>query len=321
MTAEEIIGDDESKWNSALVHRILRACVDAGLVEQVKNNIDDKHFVLTESGMMLTSNHPSHIRDLIRWTCGPIHTNASTHLPDIVRGEGSGSGIARISDGLDLYALLYQPQNQHMLKAFGGAMTAMARYNNPKLVLGVDYSRFSSLVDVGGGRGAFLAEILHQYPTIPHGINFDLPHVVDRYKNGEEFNSLNISKERYTFVGGDMFDFSTIPKADAYLLKFMLHNYNDEKAIDILSSINKANEEHTERLVTIFIVELIILPDGAVSNWLSHGADVAMAYMFEKGCERTVQEYRQLLEQAGFEFKQLYPLQTPMSIIEAVRIK
>jgi hypothetical protein len=321
LTAQEIIDDNHPEWNSALLHRILRACVDAGIVEQINNGIDDKHFVLTQSGMMLTSNHPSHIRDLIRWCCGPVHNGASGQLPALVRGEGTGSGIARISGGLDLYTFLCQPNNQDTLKIFTGAMMAMSHYNNPKLVTSVDYGRFSTLVDLGGNRGVFLAQILQHYPAIQHGIVFDLPHVVDKFKNGEEFESLNISKNRYAFVAGDMLDSSTIPQADAYVLKYMLHNYSDENVVAILSSIRKANQDQSGLPLTIFIAEHVIFPDGAVSNWQSHGADIAMAYMFENGCERTVQEYQQLLEQAGFEFKQLYPLQTPKSIIEAVLVK
>jgi hypothetical protein len=72
--------------------------------------------------------------------------------------------------------------------------------------------------------------------------------------------------------------------------------------------------------VCLFIAEHIILPDGATSNWQSHALDIAMAYCFENACERTQQEYEELLGKAGFTLKKLYPIQAPNSIIEAVLI-
>ena len=252
---------------------------------------------------------------------GPLHGNASVQLPALVRGESTGSGLSRISNGLKLYELLAKHENQDLFRIFAGNLAASAYCSNRKLVEDVDYGRFSSVIDHGGHRGGFLAQILDHYPAIKHGIVFDLPHVIDEFNNGEEFKSRNISQDRYTFVPGDMFDSSTIPQAEAYVLKYILHNYNDENAVSILSSIRKANQNRSDVQPTIFIIEHVIFPEGAVSNWQAYGIDMAAAYMHENASERTVHEYQQLLDKAGFKFKKLYPLQTPQSIIEAVMIK
>ncbi|CAF4852082.1 unnamed protein product [Rotaria sp. Silwood1] len=301
-TVEEIIGDDRPKWNSQLLYRILRTCVYGGLVESIN---DDKHFILTQSGKMMTSDHPSHVRDHIRWSFGPIFTGACLQLSDIVRGEGIGTGIARISNGLDFYTLMAQPDQKELLSMFSGSMTTFSTQTGSQLVTGVNFSLFNTIVDVGGSRGTLLAQILENYPTIQQGIVFDLPHIVNQFENGEEFELRKIHKDRWSFVAGDMNDSSTIPLADAYVLKHILHDFNDSKCVEILSSIRKANKSRKGLTTTVFIIEHIILPDGALSNWQSHAFDIGMAVLFDNAHERTQDEYEELLKKSGFEMKNI----------------
>jgi hypothetical protein len=318
MTVQEIMGDERLNWNTDLLYRVLRSCVDAGLVERVN---DDKHFVLTESGRMLTSDHPSHARDLLRYILGPLINSAANQLPNIVRNEGAGSGIARVTGGLDLYKFFSQPDQQHLSAIFSGAMTALSTSTDTKLVAGLDLDGFATLIDIGGGSGTYLAQILEYYPSIEHGIVFDLPHVINQVENGEEFKSRMIPEHKYKFVAGDMFNSSTIPQADAYMLKHILHNYTDEKVVAILSSIQKANQNRIgQQSVNIFIAEYIILPDGALSNWQSQAIDIGMAYILEGGRERTEQDFEKLFKKAGFQMEKLYPIQAPDSIIKAVLV-
>ncbi|UJR17154.1 hypothetical protein I4U23_004050 [Adineta vaga] len=153
-------------------------------------------------------------------------------------------------------------------------MTCLSTYTGTELVTGVDFGRFETLVDLSGNRGTFLAQILQHYENIRHGFVFDLPQCM-------------------------------IPQADAYILKYLLHVFDDEICVATLSSIRKANENHSDSSLTIFIVEHIILND----------------YAYSAARERTEQEYQVILEKAGFQLKKLYPLQAPDSIIEATFIK
>jgi hypothetical protein len=314
-TTEEIIGDDRQQWNSQLLYRILRACVYSGIVKLIN---DDKHFILTDSGMMMTCDHPTQARDFIRFFFGPMNTSASQQLPSLVRGEGTGTGVERISGGFDFYTFLGQPDQKELLSIFSNAMTTFSVQAGAKLVDCIDFGRFMTMVDHGGSKGTLLAKILQNYPTIQHGVVFDLPHVINQVKNGEEFQSRKIHAARWSFASGDMYNSSTIPPADAYLLKYILHNHDDEKCLKILSSIRLANENRKRSPTTIFIVEHIILPDGAISNWQAHGHDMEMALIFDNARERTQDEYEELLKKSGFEFKKLYPFEAPDSVIEAV---
>ena len=174
---------------------------------------------------------------------------------------------------------------------------------------------------VGGNQETFLTQILQNYSTIQHGIVFGLVGIINQCKDGEEFTSRGISKNRWSFVSGDMFDSSTIPLADAYVLKNVVHNFNDEKTIEILSSSCQANRNRKNSSITVFIIELVVLPEGALSNWQTHGLDVIMAAIFGDARERTDDEFKDLLEKSGFEFKKLYPLQAPFSVIEGILIQ
>ena len=320
LTAQEIIGNKRPEWNCDLLYRVLCACIDVGIVERVKTVIDDKHFVLTPSGMMLTSNHPSHARDLIRFYLGPTSNCAGYQLLNLVRGQCTGDGFAGIASGLDIITFLSQADNQDLRGLFNGAMTCFSTYTGDQLVTGVDFSRFKTIVDVGGNRGTFLAQILQCHQAIQHGFLLDIPSCIAVTRSGEEFESRKITKDRYSFVAGDMWDPSTIPEADAYVLKHILHGYKDEKAVAVLLSIRKANENRTGSPPTLFIVEHIIFSEGAISNWQAHAMDIAMT-CHDDARERTEQEYQVLLEKAGFQLRKLYPIQAPNSIIEAVLVQ
>jgi hypothetical protein len=314
LTLDEIIGtDNNSTWNKDILYRILRASVFTGIVKQVN---DDKHFALTESGVMLTSNHPSHTSDFLKFHMGPETTSALSKIANVTRREGV-SGID-VASGADFYEMVALPIHNQYSHVFNGALTAMTNYAGDRLALAVDFNRFDTIVDLGGNTGAYLAQILSYNPSVKQGIVFDLARVTEKVNNGDVFQSLNISKDRYTFVAGDMFQSSTIPQADAYLIKQLLHDFGDEEVIAILSSIRQANENSSRKTITIFIVEYIILDDGPISNWQSIAMDMLMISMIEKGKERSQQQHQQLFQQADFHFKQLYPVEAPTSIIEAV---
>ncbi|CAF4884434.1 unnamed protein product [Rotaria sp. Silwood2] len=131
-----------------------------------------------------------------------------------------------------------------------------------------------------------------------------------------EFQQKKIESNRYQFVSGDMFKPETIPQADSYVLKFIIHDWNDEDSIKILKSIRAANKSREQKLITIFIVEMILLPNNK-NNWVARVMDIEML-SFLNAKERTKAEYIQLLKESGYEFKELYRTDGPYSIIEAI---
>lgn len=169
-----------------------------------------------------------------------------------------------------------------------------------------DFGRFACVVDVGGGRGALLAEILAKHPAV-RAVLFDQPHVV---AGAEKLLRACGVANRCQVVGGDFFD--TVPDGgDAYVLKFILHDWEDEQAAAILRTCRRAIAS-TGRLL---VIESEISPpnEGAVDKFL----DLTML-VHTGGRERTREEWVALFAVAGFRLVGTTPTEAQVSILEGV---
>ncbi|KMT02325.1 hypothetical protein BVRB_9g205500 [Beta vulgaris subsp. vulgaris] len=161
-----------------------------------------------------------------------------------------------------------------------------------------------TLVDVGGGIGRMIAKIVKAYPHIK-GINFDLPHVVG---TAPQYPGV-------THVGGDMF--KEIPTADAIIFKSVLHDWADEECLAILKNCKKALSQEKGKVI---IVDVILHADGkGLFDDAVIGCDLWLMADCVGGKERTEDEWKKLLIEAGFTHLKITPLPTIMSlsIIEA----
>jgi hypothetical protein len=176
-------------------------------------------------------------------------------------------------------------------------MTDIMRRANTHLLAAYDFGRSATVVDVGGGRGAFLRAVLDRNPGM-HGVLFDQAHVVDGVDMGD----------RGEVVGGSFFD--GVPEgADAYLLKAVLHDWEDDEALRILARCRAAIPDHGALLV----VERDLgapneNPDAKLSalNML-----VALG-----GRERTRDEFAQLFAAGGFELVGATPSAIGLTVFE-----
>ncbi|KAK0590742.1 hypothetical protein LWI29_031104 [Acer saccharum] len=164
------------------------------------------------------------------------------------------------------------------------------------------FANIGSLVDVAGGIGGAISEIVKAYPHIK-GINFDQPHVV---ATAPTYNGV-------THVGGNMFD--TIPKADAVFMKWILHDWGEEDGIKILKNCRKAIPEKTGKLL---LVDFIIQEDGnKIFGDIDVRFDLVMLAHNKGGRERTEQEWKKLLEAGGFPRYKIIKIPSVLSVIEA----
>ncbi|GAC1513121.1 MAG: methyltransferase [Chloroflexota bacterium] len=171
-----------------------------------------------------------------------------------------------------------------------------------------DFSGIRSIVDVGGGRGALALEILRAHPHI-RGIVFDQPAVVAGARDAIEAEGL---ADRCEAVGGDFF--VAVPDGcDAYLLKYVLHDWDDERSLAILRACRRAMQQNGRLLV----VELRV-PRGNVPSFAT-SSDVNMLINLG-GQERTEDEYSRLFAAAGFDLTRTVPLQGELHIIEGVPV-
>jgi hypothetical protein len=172
-----------------------------------------------------------------------------------------------------------------------------------------DFSQFSTMVDVGGGQGRLLSAILAAHPTV-NGVLFDQPHVVAGA--GRIAEQAGVA-DRCEIIGGDFFQY--LPSgAIAYVLERIIHDWDDEHAVIILTNCRRAMGQRG----TLLLVERL-LPDGdacARCKPTGTGARIAAGRQ-----ERSVAEYRALLWTAGFTLGRVIPTSTSYSIVEGVPFK
>ncbi|CAF3816992.1 unnamed protein product, partial [Adineta steineri] len=222
-TAEELA--KKQGWNSEYLYRLLRTVTDADIVREIKSDqtIEPEkknRFELTEHGRLLTSDHPSKTRYLLCWELSPLVKTASNYLPNLIRdGPTKGTGVQYVIGNQSTFDFFQKKENKKIASDFNEAMTCISKNYSQPLINTIDFGRFNKIVDIGGGLGLLLSQILKKYTTIQQGICFDLPSVIQQAKLVNEFDKQNISKDRYQFISGDMFDATTIPQADVYIMK------------------------------------------------------------------------------------------------------
>ncbi len=192
-------------------------------------------------------------------------------------------------------------------QVFDAAMTALNDRKTTAFLDAYDLADVSVLADVGGGNGSALVRILARYPAM-NAILFDLPSVVDRARADLERSGLT---DRCRIVGGSFLE-QVPPGADIYLLRHIIHNWDDERAAVILANIHQAMAGDSK----LVVVERIIAP----GNEPSYGkfADLNMLIL-HGGMERTGEEFERLFETARFRLKQIVPTVAEVSAIEGAK--
>jgi hypothetical protein len=188
-------------------------------------------------------------------------------------------------------------------KLFDHAMTGVHGRETDCMLEAYDFTGIRTLADIGGGNGSVIAAILQRYPAM-HGLLFDLPAVVERARANTKAAGL---EGRCHVVAGDFFEIVP-PGADAYLMRHIIHDWEDDKSITILRNCRRAMGQGK-----LLLVEGIVPPGNEPS--VSKFFDLAMMVL-PGGMERTEEEYRQLLDSAGFRLARIVPTRTWVSVIE-----
>ena len=266
------------------LRRLLRALAGLGLAAQCDPDRPDR-YALTPVGQQLRSDAPDSVRETVRLLAGPESWRAWGDLVASVRtGEPSWDRVT----GMSFFEFL----DHHADKAatFNAGMAAYTRSAAPGLVATHDFSRFDVLVDVGGGNGTLLAEVLRAEPHVT-GVLFDTPTALIEAPG--VLADAGVA-DRCRTVAGDFF--TSVPEGgDAYLLKSVLHDWDDERALAILKSCRTAMRPDARLLVLERLLPEVVTPE-ALTCLLG---DVEMMIL-PGGIERTERDYRDLLEAAGF---------------------
>jgi O-methyltransferase domain/Dimerisation domain len=270
------------------LHRVLRALAAIGVLHEE----DDGRFALTAIGECLRSDAPEPVGGWAAFVGRPYHFQAWAAL---LHGVRTGESPFRSVHGTDVWD--YRASHPEEGAIFDAAMTDIMRRANVHLLAAYDFGRFATVVDVGGGRGAFLRAVLDANPAM-RGILFDQPHVVAGAVVGE----------RCEVVGGSFFE--AVPDgADAYLLKAILHDWEDDDALAILARCRAAIPGHGALLV--------VERDLGAAN---EDADAKLAdlnmLIGPGGRERTRDEFTALFAAGGFELVDATPSAIGLTVFE-----
>jgi hypothetical protein len=283
------------------LYRVLRLLTATGLLTEGRAH----SFMLTPLGVYLQAGVPGSMRDTVLFYCDtPFWQVWGDLLHSVETGETGYQDIF----GLSLFDYTVQHPTHGAL--FNNMMTEWTASVAPTVAAAYDFSAIQTLVDVGGGHGQMLASILQAHPTL-HGVLFDLPHVVKEAPSLLEAAGV---AGRCELVGGDAF--TAVPADhETYLLSRVIHDWDDERAIALLTCCHQAMQPRGK----VLLVERVILT-GTTPQVLVLESDVQMLVVAPGGKERTDAEYRALLSAAGFEVTRLIPVLPPFYVIEAVRV-
>jgi 16S rRNA G1207 methylase RsmC len=188
-------------------------------------------------------------------------------------------------------------------------MTNLSVLESAAIASSYDFSSIQTLVDVGGGEGLLIASILKSNPTLK-GVLLERPYVIERAKRFLEAEGV---LERCHLAAGNFFE--SVPEGgDAYILKHIIHDWDDERAMAILKQCHKVMPDNGKLLVA----EKVIPPGN--QPFLGKFFDLHMLAVNSGGRERTEAEYRALFEKAGFKLTRIVPKQDEISILEGIRV-
>lgn len=284
--------------HSQAMCRLLRALADMGIVQANQ----DGTVSLTSAGQLLCENTPGSLRNVAILYGEEWLWKAYAQLFYSVE---QGKQAFEFAHGQTLYA--YLQQNPPAADVFNRAMSDFSHTESEAIMKAYNFSGAHTLVDIGGGQGALVSFILKVNPHLSAMV-FDLPEVVNAIERTSATAEEGLP---VSYVPGDFF--REIPAGgDVYLLKSVLHNWDDESCISILQNCLKAMTIHTRLL----IIERLIPAGNEKSE--ANLFDINMQVM-TGGQERTAEEYRKLLEATGFKLLQVLFTPSPVSILECAR--
>ena len=234
--------------NAPSLYRVLRALASLGVFAETELN----HFTLTPLATCLQSNTPNSVRARLIML-GEEQYRAWGELMHSV--QTGGSSFERIY-GMNLFE--YLAQNPEPAKIFDESMTNLSVIQSAAIAASYDFSSIQTLVDVAGGQGLLIASILKSNPTLK-GILFDQPHVIERAKRFLEAEGV---LERCQLAAGSFFE--SVPEGgDAYILKHIILDWDEERAIAILKQCHKEMPANGKILVAEHVFHRVMNRLGA----------------------------------------------------------
>jgi hypothetical protein len=281
------------------LYRLMRAAASLGVFTE----FEDGRFANTPLSEPLRTNAVPCIRNLALMMLDGYHVDSWAELPWCVE-TGKPAPYRLFGMG----GFEWFERNPEQSVNFHHAMSDLSQADSPAIASSYDFSRFESLMDVAGGLGTLLAAILARTPGL-RGVLFEVPLVAERAKQSP---MLAAHKDRVDFIGGSFLD--EVPGGcDAYVMKHILHDWEDAEAGRILGNIRKVIGPQGRLLV----VEQVVPPRNEPG--MAKIIDLEMLVL-PGGRERTEQEWNELLQASGFRLEKVIHTPVPQCIVEGIPI-
>jgi hypothetical protein len=304
MTAAELVTRGGIKANPSALHRALRACAALGIVTEDATG----RFGPTRLSTLLMRDTPGTLKRFVEYS-GGLLWKVWTGLPE---GLATGGPQARAQLGLEFFD--YLAANPKSLEEFGETLKAHSAITNKGVLERYDFSDARTLVDVGGGFGHLVIGVLERYPYVARGIVFDRPEAVAAAPTEVPVHDPSVAA-RLSYVGGDMF--TDLPPADTYVLKLVLHNWDDASCARLLKNAS----DRLERGGRVIAIDTVLPPLGDTGDVPSKLLDLNMMLLLP-GRERTRIEWEAFYREAGLAITAMIPIPDAfnMFVIEGRRI-
>ena len=292
----------ESRTDRDALRRLLRALAAHGVFAER----EDGTFEQTELSSCLVEGAPGSLRSMLLMLAGNVIGPSWAHMIDSIRT--GNTAFAKIH-GSELFQ--YMERDAGFAALFNDAMTESSKAVAADIVASYDFSRFSKVVDVGGGLGFLLSAILAAVPAAS-GILFDLPHVIEAARRVVAERGVD---ERCGFVAGSFFD--SVPSGgNAYVMKWIIHDWNDQDATKILRNVRAAIPDGGK-----LIVLDRVLPERVEGGNPAHQFGTLMdlnMLVNVTGRERTRREFRELFRASGFDLVSARDTASGFGIVEGI---
>ena len=290
--------------SETMAYRLLRSLASLGFLKEEDGG---RRFSITTLGELLRKDHPQTLQGVLLLEEGPEHYQIWKHLSRMVKDGQQNAFFSEYGKSLFEYA----SQNSDYSKVFNDAMSSYSAMHTAMVLEalnGYDFTNISHVCEIGGGQGHLLSHLQSKYNQL-NGMILELEHVVNNQDSS--WPAKMGLQNRCKYIKGNMFE--QVPSADLYVMKMILHDWNDDECIKILSNIHRSASDKSK----LFIVEHIV-PDPDTPHF-SKLFDIHMMCA-TTGRERTIEEYKSILSQSGWRHTQThYPKSNMIGIIEGIK--
>jgi hypothetical protein len=279
------------------LYRVLRTLASVGIFEERAS----RTFATNAAADVLRKGDTT-LRDILYFLTDGIHFRTYGELLHSVQ-----TGQPTVEKVVGAPVFEYLARDSAFAERFNNGMTSMSAAAIAAALKAYDFGGIDVLVDVAGGHGMVLTSILRQYPTM-RGVLFDVDHVIAGA--GPLIERAGVADRCQTALG----DFFTAvpPGGDAYIMKHIIHDWDDERALVILRNIHR--ELRAAARGKVILLESVVQP----GNGPDFGKLIDLEMLlFPGGRERTAEEFADLFARAGFELTRIVPTESPLSVIEA----